>query len=30
MTQKILALDDELHMLKLLERIIKEKHPIRF
>jgi len=27
MTQKILALDDELHMLKLLERIIREKTP---
>ncbi|HUT55379.1 MAG TPA: response regulator [bacterium] len=27
MTQSILAVDDELHMLKLLERIIKEKTP---
>jgi len=27
MTQKILAIDDELHMLKLLERIIVEKTP---
>lgn len=29
MTQKILAIDDELHMLKLLERIITEKTPYR-
>jgi len=27
MTQRILALDDEIHMLKLLERIITEKTP---
>ncbi len=27
MTQSILAVDDELHMLKLLERIIREKTP---
>jgi DNA-binding NtrC family response regulator len=27
MTQPILALDDEIHMLKLLERIIREKTP---
>ena len=27
MTQSVLAVDDELHMLKLLERIIKEKTP---
>ena len=29
MTQKILAVDDELHMLKLLERIITDKTPYR-
>ena len=29
MTQKILVIDDELHMLKLLERIILEKTPYR-
>jgi DNA-binding NtrC family response regulator len=30
MTQRILALDDEIHMLKLLERIITEKTPHQF
>ena len=27
MTQRILAVDDEVHMLRLLERIISEKTP---